>query len=334
MVKHNFLSFLRAYMPLIGQKINDQYFKTDKLTKTAILNKIIELFFENDLSILYRMAEGQRHMYFKILEQLELLLNLAKELGIEPKKEYKQLNCFAHTIGNSKIGNDTLIISFSSALLCPMALTDNCNNCGICYAKNSNKMYSNEFINGILNQIVLLRILLGYVPLFEVLDNTIHSIIANYSKPQLFNLKFLRLNVQGDILDNNHLKVIEAIAMPIVTVFNLLCCYSYTHNKELNIEASSIVFNTSDFVKHGCKSCITYYYFSIDLLEKEGHILCNGNCNGCPYCKSKFEARKVMFLAHGGKFEGVEQIPSEFMAYLEYNKQSDYLLFLRQLAEV
>lgn len=326
----NSKEFLEKYMPLIGKKVNDNVFIVKKLTKTTVLNKYIELYIETKMQNAY-IEESN----FDICLILEEVIDICHLLGIEEKKEWENLDTMPHSIGNSKIGDDTLVISFNSSLLCYMALLGKCSNCNICYGKNSNKMYSNEFLKGCIGQMALLLHSNSKKELFKLIYNTIWSIYCSYSEKELAKIKYLRINVIGDILNNDQLKDINTIAKAIKTVFNLNCCYSYTHNDNLDLSiAKDIVFNCSDFSNDKNKECQTIFEFDIDNYNEEEEVLCNGHCFNCPYCKSEFECRKVLFLAHGGQFEGIEGIPSEFVAYLEYNKECDYLLFMRQLAMV
>ena len=318
--------FLAHYRPLLGEAVKDNHFSTKKLTATAILNKTVELFYADVLSELYR-SEDIESIEAMLLE----LLDIAQALGFEHTREWAKFDRIPHSIGNSKIGRDTLCISFNSGMLCYMGLTGQCSNCGICYANNSNKMYTKEFLKNTISQVVILKIMQGELSVHEVLRNTIYSINAMYSKPQLNRLAWLRLSVNGDILNNAMLDIIEALAIPIKNVFDLFGVYTYTHNQSLNIGESPIVFNCSDFKGHGHKTCYTKFKFDIDWLTSERVVLCNGNCNQCPYCKNGNEPRDVIFLAHGGAFEGIEAVPSEFIAYLDYNKANDYLELIRTL---
>lgn len=318
--------FLKEYIPLMGKAVKDNLFNTKRLTKTAILNKFVEIF------ITEKMAEAyEKENLTEIVKLSEKVIQISFKLGFEIKKEWLKFNLLPHSIANSKIGNDTLCISVNSGMLCFMGICGRCSNCKICYARNSNRMYSNEFLKNTISQIVILKIMLGILTIHEVLMNTIYSIVCEYSQPQIKELAFLRWNVNGDILNNEMLIIVNEFSKGLKTVFNLLTAYSYSHNEKLNFElATDIVFNTSDFISQtNKKQCRTIFNFDISLLGSEKVILCNGNCHYCPYCKFEFETRTVLFLAHGGQFEGLEAIDDRIISYLEYNKFNDYLLNIR-----
>ena len=234
-------NFLNKYSGLIGQPVNDSFFNTDRLTKTALLNKLVELFYMDKITECY-----QTNNLNDLLSLLEKIISISLKLGFKIKKDWLSFDLLPHSIGNNKIGSDTLCISVNSGLLCYMGLTDNCSNCHICYAKNSNKMYTAEFLKNTISQIVILKIMLGKISVHTVLRNTIYSINCIYSGPQINRLKFLRLNVNGDILSNDMLVVINNVSKVLVSVFNLYGAYSYTHNTELDFAlCPDIVFGIS-----------------------------------------------------------------------------------------
>lgn len=265
----------------------------------------------------------------EVLEELDKLDKI-------PKNKANNLNKFelTHSLGNSKIGEDTICISVSCGLLCPMSLLGECSNCLICYAKNQNKMYfKNTVAKNLINQNIINSVVLGEVSLHNVLFELVNSIYCNYSKKQVANLKFLRFNVEGDILNNDILGVLDKIAKCLIVVFNLESAYTYTHNKNLNFKSvNNLVFNTSDFKVKGVKSCKTIDFVEVfnyfEEIIKGEVILCNGNCLNCPYCKDKEDKRDILFIKHGGEFKGVEELGDYIIRYLEAKKEVDYMKFI------
>lgn len=264
---------------------------------------------------------------FKVLEMVEI-----------PKKhkDKQHNNIMTHIIGNDKIGEDTLCINISSGLNCPMNILNKCSNSNICYACNQNKQYfKNTVPKNIINQTIINKIILRQITLHEVLNNLVHDIICEYTNKQINNLKFLRFNVEGDILNNDILKVCDTISHTLKTVFNLKECYTYTHNYDLNFKiAENIVINCSDFKKQGYKSVHTIDRLNKKLIKKiinKSVILCSGDCNNCSYCKNKKDLRPIYFLKHGGKYMGIENIKNnipKLYNFIEYNKKIDYNNFI------
>lgn len=274
--------------------------------------------------------------YEAINSVCDSLLETSHIMGKVPKitlQRFKRQS-LTHSLGNSKIGADTVCISVNCGLLCPMSLTGHCGNCNICYAKSQNRNYFNNTVpKNIVNQILTNKVIIGEISLHRLLFNTITDIYCSYSKNQVSNIKFLRFNVEGDFLDNEQLKVFEGLADSFKTVFDLKSVYTYTHNKKLDFKSvSNIVFNTSDFKDRNCtKSVHTLQKLSdriIDKIYNKSVILCNGNCTDCSYCKNRLESRPIYFLAHGGGFEGIKAIPTELKDFIETNKKLDNMEFL------
>ena len=268
------------------------------------------------------------------------ILRVCENLNKIPKNHLKQLETpvLTHSLGNSKIGEDTLCISFGTGLLCPMGITGNCKNCKICYAINQNKQFfKNTVPKNLKNQRTLNKIVLGETTTHKVLFYTVYDIMASYSLPKVKNIEYIRVDVEGDIIDNKSLEVVNELIGGLKTVFNVDVAYSYTHNKKLDLsKAPQIVFNTSDFENtHTHKQCKTIFKLTGELLDKiknEEVILCNGDCNNCAYCKNIKDTRPVYFLAHGGEFEGIHGVFNDLMeSYLSYTKEQDYLIFKMEL---
>lgn len=260
-------------------------------------------------------------------------LDICKDLNKIPKKynNFRNFDYLTYTLGNSKIGTDTLCISFNTGLFCCMSLLGRCNNCNICYALSHNKRhFKNTVPKNCINQIVVNKIILNEKELHTVLFNTIQNIYCSLSKKELLNLKFLRVDVEGDILNKDILKVVDKIATVLSSVFDLISSYTYTHNKELAKEnTETLTINCSDF--KGTKEVRTIYKLNNNILEKilKGDvILCGGDCNNCSYCKNKNENRPIYFLTHGNGLKGVKQIPYWLELIINHYKEVDYNNFL------
>lgn len=270
-----------------------------------------------------------------IISETGEVLEVLEAMGKIPKKysDWKNFNYLTHSLGNSKIGPDTLCISINTGLLCVMGVTSNCSNCKICYAVNQNRTYlKNTVFKNTKNQNTISKVVTGEIDLHTVLFETVYSIFCSYSENQIKNLKFLRISVEGDILDQSVLEVMDKIAGVLISVFSLVSAYSYTHNKGLDLSTvKNIVFNTSDFKNTDShKTCETVFKLTADILEavkNETVILCNGDCNNCSYCKNKKDTRTVLFLAHGGQFKGISEY-NYLVSYLEAVKEVDYNIFL------
>lgn len=262
------------------------------------------------------------------------ILNLIEVPKKHNNKQYN--NILTHMIGNNKIGNDTICINVCCGLNCPMNILHKCSNCDICYACSQNRQYfKNTVPKNLINQIIINKVILNEISMHEMLNNIIHDIICQYSINQINNLKYLRFNVEGDILNNDILKVCDTISHTLKNVFNLKECYTYTHNKNLNFELfKNIVVNCSDFKKQGYKSVYTIDALNKDLIKKiinKSVILCSGDCNNCSYCKNKKDLRPILFLKHGGAFEGITYVKNNMQKLYDFIcecKRNDYNNFI------
>jgi len=309
---------IEAYKPFMYKSRKDLLFNTRKLTCTALINKIIDVFYVDAMSEAYNNNDSAT-----IVTLLDEIIDICHRLGFKEAKSWENLDILPYSLGNSKIGEDTLCISINSAMLCYMGITGNCDACGICYASNSNRMYTAEFLKNSISQRVFIDL-----DVDTIINNTIKSIETELTSNEVKNLKFLRFNVNGDILNNAQLIKLDKIAEAFLNHFDLKSAYTYTHNKQLNQElAQNIVINSSfmDF-KHN-KQCLIAFEYS-EFLHKYGNILCDGDCNRCSYCKNPDETRTIFFLAHGGKYEGVKAIPVDVMAELKEEKEKAYIEFM------
>lgn len=316
--------FLNTYIPAIGTSVKDEYFNTKKLTKTSILNQVIENYFINRMRTAY--IKNETGIIKTILTQI---ISISHDLKIYEAEAWRQYQGLTHSIGNEKIGNDTLCISINTSLLCYMGITGNCSNCKICYARNSNKMYSNEFLKNTISQLNFI----SYDAL-TLAAQTIQSIKEKYTKKQIKNLKFLRWNVNGDILNQQQLLKTDIITYYLKKALKIPIAYSYSHNKKLNYEpVKNIVFNCSDHHnKTNKKTVQTRDTITWEDLEK--YNICNGDCNGCSYCKDQDNHKKTLFLKHGGQRQGVHGLNPYIMHYITEQKNIDYLIFIRSHQEL
>jgi hypothetical protein len=253
------------------------------------------LTFINETKVKYAIAYKKEDIV-AINELNKGVLSVLNDMGKVPKNKANNIkqSVLTHNLGNSKIGKDTLCINVQCGLLCPMDLLHQCDNCKICYAKSHNRRHlKNTVAKNIINNVLINNVLLGLETVHNIVYNTLVDISDCYTKEQLKNIEFLRVNVEGDILNNQQLKVVEDIARAFKTVFNLVSCYSYTHNKQLDLNLSpTVCFNTSDF-----DNCFySKETKTIELSEVKDHledifnnksVLCLGDCNNCPYCKNK-----------------------------------------------
>ena len=317
------VNFAKGFKSFIGKKCDCKgIFKTKKLTATAIINKIIEFYIAPAIKESY-IAENE----INICDCLEILIDCYTILGISPAEMWFNPDILPFSLGNDKIGEDTLCISVNTGSLCYMGILGKCPNydTGMCYACNSNRMYTSELLKNTLSQLNFIQ-----SDAETLAKETAKAVKQVLTKNQLANLKFLRFNVNGDILNDDQLRKLNRIAEILKKELNIFIAYSYTHNLDLNLSfASEIVFNISDASINGFKSCFVVMKWDASLMKDE-YIICNGDCNRCSYCKNPKEGRKIIFLAHGGKYKGIEAIPEDIFEELTIKKELDYIKFCQE----
>lgn len=327
--------FVAYYKDLIGCHVIDEHFtapladnkKDNGLTKVKLLNKVVELFYRADFKLaVFKNDKAQ------LLALTNEILSLAYDLGFKTDNRWLNNAVLPYSIGNSKIGADTLVFNCSPALLCPADLKGYCENCNSCYAKNNEVTYGNPFVRNLLSFKKLLTI-----DIDTIIKATLKAIRIDKRVKDGFKAKeciFIRINSNGDILDDIMLKAVDKFVFSLIEAKtnNLQIAYSYTHNKDLDLNLSSnIVFNLSFKGSETAKRCITAYSWDKKYLDNSKYIICNGKCKNCSYCKDKHEKRTIVFMAHGGGLKGLDMLPDGLIDVLNTHKAFDWAKFNSQL---
>lgn len=319
LIKGTWMHFIVKYASRIGNPCNDGIFQTkkDNMTATRVINTCIERYFKSRMRDAYIKEDSE-----KIVEILDEIISIYDYLGINPDADWLDDHILPFSIGNDKIGNDTLCISINTAVLCYMGITGRCDNCDICYAVASNKMYTSEFLKNNISQKHFIE-----SDAESIGFSTLEKILTKLTKKELSKLRFIRFNVNGDILNNEQLKKLNRIAEILMDGLKIKISYTYTHNTGLDFSiAGNILINPSFY--HDTKCCLTVDDFDASMMDDDSMVICNGHCYRCSYCKNPKERRTVIFLAHGGGKKGVKAIPNDLMRILEERKESDYLKFI------
>ena len=141
---------------------------------------------------------------------------------------------------------------------------------------------------------------------------------------------FVRFNSNGDILDDKMLSDVNKFAKMLIkdSSNNLKVAYSYTHNKDLDLDiATNITFNISYKTDKAVKKTVVAFRWDKKYLDNSKYVICNGKCFNCPYCKNKDDKRTVVFMAHGGGFKGLDMLPDGLIDVLNAQKGLDWAKF-------
>ena len=331
----NLEEFKECYIPLIGTEVIDDNFncpltsdkKMNGLTKVKLQTEIIKRFYVEPFKQV--IINNDKTALLSLINEM---LNNAVELGFKIATKWLNTDVLPYSIGNDKIGNDTLIFNCSTALLCPSALKGHCDVCKACYAVNNEVVYGMPFVRNLLS---LKRLLT--VNIDTLIVNTIKLISIDSQKKNGKKAKealFIRFNGNGDILDNKMLSDINKFATGLINNCSncLKVAYTYTHNKDLDLSiATDITFNISYKTDKQGKKTIVAFKWDKAYLDNSKYVICNGKCFNCPYCKNKNDKRTVIFMAHGGGFKGLDMLPDGLIDVLNQQKAFDWAKFNAQL---
>lgn len=327
----NLEDFKGYYIPLIGTEVIDDNFncpltsdkKMNGLTKVKLQTELVKRFYVEPFK--QAVINDDKKALLGLIDEM---LNNAIELGFKIAKKWLDTDVLPYSIGNNKIGNDTLVFNCSTALLCPSALKGHCDVCKACYAVNNEVVYGVPFVRNLLSLKRLLTVSI------EVLaTNTIKMISTDNVKKDGKKAKealFIRFNSNGDILDDKMLSDVNKFATSLINDNSnkLAIAYSYTHNKDLNMNlATDITFNISYKTDKLTKKTIVAFNWDKKYLDNSKYIICNGKCFNCPYCKNKDDKRTVVFMAHGGGFKGLDMLPDGLIDVLNAQKAIDWAKF-------
>lgn len=199
---------------------------------------------------------------------------------------------FESSIGNLKIGLDTLIFNMGSATHCASGLAGLCElfSTDDCYATKSENLYPNVLPFRERQQEYWLN-----ADMFHMAE----AILKAFSGRRDVPLKYVRINEAGDMHSDECLSKLKALAVMLPDVQ----FYTYTHRKDIVVTAenmpSNLVINTSNYSVKGlnqfkvdtsikCRSLKTEAMdMRKQLRAKHGDdaLTCIGDCSKCNLCK-------------------------------------------------
>ena len=327
--------FMAYYVPLIGTEVIDDNFncplsskkEENGLTKVKLQTEVIKRFYVEPFK--QAVVKNDKTALLSLVNEM---LDNAILFGFKIAKKWLNNDVLPYSIGNNKIGNDTLVFNCSSALLCPSALKGHCDVCKACYAVNNEVTYGLPFVRNLLS---LKRLLTVDIEVLAI--NTIKMISTDNTKKDGKKAKealFIRFNSNGDILDDKMLSDVNKFAKMLIedNSNSLKVCYTYTHNKDLDISmATDITFNLSYKTDKAVKKTVVAFRWDKKYLDNSKYVICNGKCFNCPYCKNKDDKRTVVFMAHGGGFKGLDMLPDGLIDVLNAQKGLDWAIFNSKL---
>lgn len=179
------------------------------------------------------------------------------------------------SIGNKKIGKDTMILNMQPALKCSSALLGLCKHAEICYAKKAEVLYNSTYKFRQRQEIIWNNIT-GYF-IFMAIEKIIEK--KNKGKNKI---KYFRFSESGDFPNLSSVDKMANIAKLLKTYHGVLT-YGYTARRDLpmdNIRQHAIV-NGSDYMMDNMFTAVDKFDSTIS------PFLCSGDCSTCNLCKRK-----------------------------------------------
>lgn len=189
-----------------------------------------------------------------------------------------------YSIGNRKIGKDTLIFNMGSATNCPSKLAGLCDI--NCYAMKAEKMYPQTLPYRTRQEKYWLE-----TDAFEIAE----EIQKAFNRNLKTELKYVRVNEAGDF---HSMACVEKL-IQIAQILPHIKFYTYTHRSDLihagmNIPAN-LVINTSNFSVKGFNQFKAIPEIKVHGMKKIAKVkkeilnfadfACMGDCSICGYCK-------------------------------------------------
>jgi len=174
--------------------------------------------------------------------------------------------------GNKKIGRDTAIINFTSALECPSRRRGLCRVCQICYARKAERQYP---------AVLPYRRRQARQWQAQGIERIAREL------PALGRIKYVRFSEAGDFSGQRDVEKLGALAR----IRPDLVFYGYTARRDLDFRdlPANVVVNGSAFPVHNTFTAVPAY--------TPGAIKCQGNCRRCNLCKAR-RGIKIEVLNH------------------------------------
>jgi len=213
---------------------------------------------------------------------------------------YVKSNGLEMAIGNSKLGNDTIIINLGSAKNCPSRKLGLCKLGNKCYARKAEiqykpncEKYRDRQAEYWLNNTA------------ETIGNEIIKVITkkNRFKPVI---QFMRFNESGDFYSQDDVDKMEIVARMIRKITGVIV-YGYTARKDLKFKhvtsflvkgSSNTAGNNGSTIARDKKvveagQINRYEYVENSLV----YMVCPGSCKQCSICKCD-KGHNVVFAIH------------------------------------
>ena len=177
------------------------------------------------------------------------------------------------SIGNHKIGTDTMIINMGPAATCPARKLGMCGIGGKCYARKAERQYYKtvpayrEYQQRIWNKLSADKIAADLIEIAE--------------RRRKVPIKYLRFSESGDFTTQIDVDKMSKIAYWL-GAYSCVRVYGYTARHDLDYKKvyRNMVVNGSGFMVHNQFNAVA---------EPTGKVVCGGDCRTCNRCKVRGE---------------------------------------------
>ena len=227
-------------------------------------------------------------------------------------KYYEHLGCNL-SLGNLKIGTDTLILNMGPAIGCPADTLGKCACSDVCYAKRAERQY--PAVSAYRNRQKKYWLQTAAVDIVNdisyILENKrFRETYSNRLRPLKQKIQYLRLNESGDFWSQKCCNKLDHIARGLRREYNIIT-YTYTARDDLHFENCHFAVKGSGHFHGNNGACIVRDAHVIDAnksaqgnayIEKfSGHTryfaICPGDCSKCTFCKG-FNNLNIVFPLH------------------------------------
>jgi len=200
---------------------------------------------------------------------------------------FKKINKLKVSLGNKKIGKDTIIFNLGPAKECPSALLDMCELApkelggnGKCYALKAERMYPNSWVFRRIQ-----RIQWQLWTAEKIAADMITIIKTRRSNP----IKFIRLNESGDFSNFEDIKKLGIIARLVGEAYPKIKFYTYSHRKDLRTKfltlPGNVTINGSGFMIHNEYHINSEIPYELKPELARDQMVCLDDCSTCNLCK-------------------------------------------------
>ena len=221
-------------------------------------------------------------------------------------KYYEHLGCNL-SLGNLKIGTDTLILNMGPAIGCPADTLGKCACSDVCYAKRAESQY--PAVSAYRNRQKKYWLQTAAQDIVNdisyILENKrFRETYSNRLRPLKQKIQYLRLNESGDFWSQACVNKLDHIARELKRKYNIIT-YTYTARDDLHFNNTNFLVKGSDHIRGNNGACIARDGAVIDknsrgvvyVENKRKYTICPGDCSTCEICKTP-TGENIVFPLH------------------------------------